>query len=289
MVRRTAVCTGVSRGETRSAGTSPAREAARDGRRRGMPSVDPQGPGGLRGLRGRCERVRSSAPGPLPRLARARLHGRRRARERRLLVEPRRTRRASSEPKSCGPRSARTGSPLPESWQAAEAEAALFHEGRDGSNAWALAPSRTTSGRTRSCFEIRTWSWNGRLLRGARPYRRRSRLLRRLPYRWGVRNHRRLQPARLGWATTNNSPTYSQVYALPREPRSLGPRGARRTVAPSMLTDSAVDGRLDYDGDGTVGEERRSTDGRSWGPVIHRGRRLRLHPQGSARRSLPPR
>jgi acyl-homoserine-lactone acylase len=153
---------------------------------------------------------------------------------------------------------------VPASWRAAEAEEARFDEMRDGSNAWALHPSRTTSGHT---ILLR----NPHLAWTAGYYEAHVRIADepefygdfRIGGAFGIiggfNRH-------LGWATTNNSPQYSQVYALPRHPSRegwvlVGDRS--EPLADSVITVDWVDA------DGTTGEASERTAWTPWGPVIH--------------------
>ena len=73
--------------------------------------------------------------------------------------------------------------------------------------------------------------------------------------------------ARLGWATTNNYPTYSQAYALRADPDR--PDHALLDGAPVPLDPRSV--TVDYaTGDGAVASETRTTWHTPFGPVIHR-------------------
>jgi acyl-homoserine-lactone acylase len=153
---------------------------------------------------------------------------------------------------------------LPASWQTAAVEAAAFDPALDGSNAWALDGTRTTSG---NAILLR----NPHLVWTAGYYEAHVRIGDEVDFYGdfriggafgiigGFNRH-------LGWATTNNSPTYSQVYAVPWHPTQEG-----RVVMDGRavaLTDSVI--TVDWtDPDGTMGEESETTRWSPWGPVIH--------------------
>jgi len=158
--------------------------------------------------------------------------------------------------------------------ETAEAEAVAF--ALDGSNAWALCVSRTTSG---NAILLRNphlvWGRDEPLL---------SRLLGSTYYEAHVRVPEVLEfygdfriggafgiiggfNQFLGWATTNNYPRYSQVYALEVHPTLehhalLG--GEPLALEARMMT---VDYRTE---DGGVESETRTTWWTEYGPVIHR-------------------
>jgi acyl-homoserine-lactone acylase len=161
-------------------------------------------------------------------------------------------------------RSGDAPSDVPGSWRRAEYDAATFDPAHDGSNAWALHGSRTTSGRT---ILLR----NPHLSWSAGYYEAHVRIGNEVEFYGdfriggafgiigGFNRH-------LGWATTNNSPRYSQVYAVPLHPSRDGylimDEGA---VA---LTDSTI--TVDWtDPDGTSGRESEVTPWTPWGPVVH--------------------
>jgi acyl-homoserine-lactone acylase len=154
--------------------------------------------------------------------------------------------------------------PLTPSWAAAEAEAAALDPALDGSNAWALHGSRTTSGRT-ILLRNPHLSWT------AGYYEAHVRIGDELDFYGdfriggafgiigGFNRH-------LGWATTNNSPVYSQVYALPWHSSMDG-----HVVMDGQavaLTDSVI--TVDWtEPDGRSGWVSEVTPWSPWGPVIH--------------------
>ncbi|NNF38353.1 MAG: hypothetical protein HKN71_06785, partial [Gemmatimonadetes bacterium] len=164
----------------------------------------------------------------------------------------------------------RTPNPSPE--ELLEAEAFVL----DGSNAWAVDGSRTESG---NAILLRnphlSWATDAPLLTrpsGSTYYEAHVRVPGVLEFYGDFRIGTAFGiiggfNARLGWATTNNYPRYSQVYALEAHP---------------TLPDHAVlDGRplpleerrrtADYRAeDGSVATETRSTWWTEHGPVIHR-------------------
>ena len=145
----------------------------------------------------------------------------------------------------------------------------------DGSNAWALHGSRTTSG---GSILLRnphlSWATDADLLTrslGSTYYEAHVRVPGVLEFYGDFRigsafgiiggfNHR------LGWATTNNYPRYSQVYALARHPAL--PDHAILDGAPLPLTrrTEAVDYRSES---GALEVETRDAWWTSHGPVIH--------------------
>lgn len=135
----------------------------------------------------------------------------------------------------------------------------------DGSNAWAFHPSRTASGRA---ILLR----NPHLAWSAGYYEAHVRIPGVLDFYGDFRIGGAFGivggfNARLGWATTNNYPTYSQVYELEGDPAdSTRYRldGAWHAVEPRSVT---IDYRLP---DGSLAEETRTTAWTSLGPVIHR-------------------
>ena len=70
----------------------------------------------------------------------------------------------------------------------------------------------------------------------------------------------------LGWSTTNNSPRYSQVYAVPRHPTRQG--HVLIDGGAVQLRDSTI--TVDWtEPDGTTGSESEVTPWSPWGPVVH--------------------
>ncbi len=153
----------------------------------------------------------------------------------------------------------------PTSWSHAELQDAAVDPAVDGSNAWALDGSRTTSGHA---ILLR----NPHLSWLAGYYEAHVRIGDELEFYGdfriggafgiigGFNRH-------LGWATTNNSPRYSQVYAVPRHPtRDDHLLIDGRAVA---LRDSTI--TVDWTNpDGTFGVEAEVTSWSPWGPVIYR-------------------
>jgi acyl-homoserine-lactone acylase len=135
----------------------------------------------------------------------------------------------------------------------------------DGSNAWALHPDRTSSG---SAILLR----NPHLTWGAGYYEAHVRVPGVVEFYGdfriggafgiigGFNRH-------LGWATTNNYPRYSQVYALAADPERedhyLLDGRSHALVGKSVTVDFLKD-------DGDVGSETRTTAWTPFGPVIHR-------------------
>jgi acyl-homoserine-lactone acylase len=175
-----------------------------------------------------------------------------------VRTQERRAREASSAGRVPAPED------LPASWRSAEAEATTFDPALDGSNAWALDGSRTTSG---NAILLR----NPHLVWTAGYYEAHARVGDEMDFYGdfriggafgiiaGFNEH-------LSWATTNNSPQYSQVYAVPWHPTMDGHVAMDgRAVA---LTDSVI--TVDWvDPDGSAGEESEVTPWSPWGPVIH--------------------
>ncbi|HSG47431.1 MAG TPA: penicillin acylase family protein, partial [Longimicrobiales bacterium] len=134
----------------------------------------------------------------------------------------------------------------------------------DGSNAWAFAPSRTTSGHA---ILLR----NPHLTWGAGYYEAHVRVPGVLEFYGdfriggafgiigGFNRH-------LGWATTNNYPTYSQVYALEKDPADPARYLLDGRSHPLMDRSVTVAYRID---DGGLGTETRTTRHTPYGPVIH--------------------
>lgn len=134
----------------------------------------------------------------------------------------------------------------------------------DGSNAWAFAPSRTVS---RNAFLLR----NPHLSWDAGYYEAHVRVPGVLEFYGDFRIGGPFGivggfNARLGWATTNNSPTLSQVYALSRDPRNEDAYlldGTSHAMGEEAVT---VPYRT---GEGSIASETRTTWMTEHGPVIH--------------------
>lgn len=148
----------------------------------------------------------------------------------------------------------------------ADPEALVDAEGfaLDGSNAWAFAPSRTTSGRA---ILLR----NPHLTWGAGYYEAHVRVPGVLEFYGdfriggafgiigGFNRH-------LGWATTNNYPTYSQVYALQKDAADADRYVLDGRTHPLMERSVTVAYRR---GEGGLATETRSYRYTPYGPVIH--------------------
>lgn len=154
--------------------------------------------------------------------------------------------------------------PIPDSWLEAEAESASFDPALDGSNAWALDGSRTTSGRA-ILLRNPHLSWT------AGYYEAHVRIGDEVDFYGDFRIGGAFGiiggfNQYLGWATTNNSPEYTQVYAIDRHPSREGHvvmDGRAVALRDSTLTADWVDR------DGRRGEESETTRWSPWGPVIH--------------------
>jgi acyl-homoserine-lactone acylase len=158
----------------------------------------------------------------------------------------------------------RSAETVPSSWQTALDREAGFDPGRDGSNAWALDGSRTSSGKA---ILLR----NPHLAWDAGYYEAHVRVAGVLDFYGdfriggafgiigGFNEH-------LGWATTNNSPRYSQVYALARHPElSTVPMLGGDPVPVEERSISA-----DWvDATGRRGVETEVTRWTPYGPIIH--------------------
>ena len=138
-------------------------------------------------------------------------------------------------------------------------------EGSIGSNAWALAPSRTTSGRA-ILLRNPHLSWDAGYYEahvrvpGVIDFYGDFRIGGAFGIIGGFNRH-------LAWATTNNSPTYSQVYALRAHPDIADHAVLDGEPLPLVPRSTTVDYRTE---DGGVGAETRVTWWTPYGPVIHR-------------------
>jgi len=153
---------------------------------------------------------------------------------------------------------------LPRSWLTAEEKDALFDAEQDGSNAWALHGSRTTSG---DAILLR----NPHLAWTAGYYEAHVRVPGIIDFYGdfriggafgiigGFNRH-------LGWATTNNSPRYSQIYALQKHATRPDHFVLDGRATPVEDREVSVDYR---DPDGTTGTETEVTRWTPYGPVIH--------------------
>lgn len=152
---------------------------------------------------------------------------------------------------------------LPKSWRATEADTD-FDPATDGSNAWALDGSRTTSGQA-ILLRNPHLSWDAGYYEahvrvpGVVDFYGDFRIGLAFGIIGGFNRH-------LGWATTNNSPRYSQVYAFRRS--APGARAITldgRTVPLEERT-VTVDYRTE---DGGSAEESETMWWSPHGPVIH--------------------
>lgn len=160
----------------------------------------------------------------------------------------------------------RTGSApgrLPESWEAAEA-GDDFDPDRDGSNAWALDGSRTTSGRA-ILLRNPHLSWNAGYYEahvrvpGVVDFYGDFRIGLAFGIIGGFNRH-------LGWATTNNSPRYSQIYSFRRPSRGEAAIEVDGRSVPLEERTVRVDYRTE---DGGTAEQSETTLWTPYGPVIH--------------------
>lgn len=154
-------------------------------------------------------------------------------------------------------------SALPLSWDAALEAASLVDPDVDGSNAWALHGSRTASGNT-ILLRNPHLSWNAGYYEahvrvpGVLEFYGDFRIGGAFGIIGGFNEH-------LGWATTNNSPRYSQVYAMDRHP--VLDDHAILDGAPVPIDERSVS--VDYTTeDGGVGIETETTRWTAFGPVI---------------------
>jgi acyl-homoserine-lactone acylase len=135
---------------------------------------------------------------------------------------------------------------------------------QDGSNAWAFAPSRTVS---RDAILLR----NPHLSWDAGYYEAHVRVPGVLDFYGDFRIGGPLGivggfNARLGWATTNNSPTLSQVYALARDPMDRDRYLLDGTSHPVVEEPLTVPYRT---AEGSIASETRVHRTTPYGPVIH--------------------
>lgn len=157
-----------------------------------------------------------------------------------------------------------TSTVLPRSWQAALDDATRVDPEVDGSNAWALHGSRTASGNT-ILLRNPHLSWSAGYYEahvrvpGVLEFYGDFRIGGAFGIIGGFNRH-------LGWATTNNSPEYSQVYALPRHPTLEGHAILDGVAVPMEERTVAVDYRTE---DGGLDVETEVTRWTVYGPVIH--------------------
>jgi acyl-homoserine-lactone acylase len=135
----------------------------------------------------------------------------------------------------------------------------------DGSNAWAFGPSRSRSGHT-MLLRNPHLSWDAGYYEAHVV----------VPDVLDFYGDFRIGGAfgtiggfnrRLGWATTNNYPTYAQVYALAADPDAPDRYLLDGRSYALQEHRTAVEYRAD---DGALATEVRSTWWTPWGPVIHR-------------------
>lgn len=142
--------------------------------------------------------------------------------------------------------------------------AAPFDPDVDGSNAWALDGSRTVSGNT-ILLRNPHLSWNAGYYEahvrvpGVLEFYGDFRIGGAFGIIGGFNRH-------LGWATTNNSPRYSQVYALDRHPVLADHAILDGAPLPVEERVTSVDYRTS---DGGSGIETETTRWTAYGPVIH--------------------
>lgn len=158
----------------------------------------------------------------------------------------------------------RSAEVLPSSWQAALEQEAAVDPARDGSNAWALDGSRTSSGKA-ILLRNPHLSWDAGYyeahvrVTGVLDFYGDFRVGGAFGIIGGFNEH-------LGWATTNNSPRYSQIYALDRHPDlptlpMLG--GVPVPVEERSISADWVDAA------GERGVETEVTRWTPYGPIIH--------------------
>lgn len=134
----------------------------------------------------------------------------------------------------------------------------------DGSNAWALDGTRTASGNT-ILLRNPHLSWSAGYYEahvrvpGVVEFYGDFRIGGAFGIVGGFNRH-------LGWATTNNSPEYSQVYALPRHPTLDDHAILDGAAVPVEERAVVVDYRIE---DGGLGVETEVTRWTAYGPVIH--------------------
>lgn len=135
----------------------------------------------------------------------------------------------------------------------------------DGSNAWAFAPDRTTSG-TAMLLRNPHLSWSAGyyeahvIVPGVLDFYGDFRIGGAFGIIGGFNR-------RLGWATTNNYPTYSQVYALAADPADPDRYLLDGRSYALQERRTAVEYRIES---GDLDTEVRSTWWTPYGPVIHR-------------------
>ena len=152
----------------------------------------------------------------------------------------------------------------PDSWGHAEELASTFDPAVDGSNAWALDGTRTASG---DAILLRNphLSWEAGYyeahvqIRGDMEFYGDFRIGGAFGIIGGFNRH-------LGWATTNNSPSYSQVYAVQLHPSRDGHLLLDGNAV--ALQDSTI--TVDWiEPDGSTGQTSETVRWSPWGPVVH--------------------
>ena len=152
----------------------------------------------------------------------------------------------------------------PDSWGHAEELASTFDPAADGSNAWALDGTRTASG---DAILLRNphLSWEAGYyeahvqIRGDMEFYGDFRIGGAFGIIGGFNRH-------LGWATTNNSPSYSQVYAVQLHPSRDGHLLLDGNAV--ALQDSTI--TVDWiEPDGSTGQTSETVRWSPWGPVVH--------------------
>ena len=152
----------------------------------------------------------------------------------------------------------------PDSWGHAEELASTFDPAVDGSNAWALDGTRTSSG---DAILLRNphLSWEAGYyeahvqIRGDMEFYGDFRIGGAFGIIGGFNRH-------LGWATTNNSPSYSQVYAVQLHPSRDGHLLLDGNAV--ALQDSTI--TVDWtELDGSTGQTSETVRWSPWGPVVH--------------------
>ena len=152
----------------------------------------------------------------------------------------------------------------PDSWGHAEELASTFDPAADGANAWALDGTRTASG---DAILLRNphLSWEAGYyeahvqIRGDMEFYGDFRIGGAFGIIGGFNRH-------LGWATTNNSPSYSQVYAVQLHPSRDGHLLLDGNAV--ALQDSTI--TVDWtELDGSTGQTSETVRWSPWGPVVH--------------------
>ncbi len=152
----------------------------------------------------------------------------------------------------------------PDSWGHAEELASTFNPAADGSNAWALDGTRTASG---DAILLRNphLSWEAGYyeahvqIGGDMEFYGDFRIGGAFGIIGGFNRH-------LGWATTNNSPRYSQVYAVQLHQSRDGHLLLDGNAV--ALQDSTI--TVDWtEPDGSMGQTSETVRWSPWGPVVH--------------------